>query len=63
MGDSKPEEIYLSVNDIEICCFRWGSPVGRTLLLVHATGFHARCWDQVIAHLPADWNIISVDMR
>ena len=63
MDESKPEEIYLSVNDIEICCFRWGDPVGRALLLVHATGFHARCWDQVIAHLPSDWNIVSVDMR
>ena len=63
MDKSKPEEIYLSVNDIEICCFRWGNPVGRALLLVHATGFHARCWDQVIAHLPSAWNIFSVDMR
>ena len=63
MNDSKPEEIYLSVNDIKICCFRWGDPDGRALLLVHATGFHARCWDQVVAHLPSDWNIVSVDMR
>ena len=61
MDESKPEEIYLS-GDIEHC-FRWGDTVGRTLLLVHATGFHARCWDQVIAHLPSDWNIVSVDMR
>ena len=63
MDDSKPEEIYLSVNGIKICCFRWGDPDGRALLLVHATGFHARCWDQVVAHLPSDWNIVSVDMR
>ena len=33
MDEAKPEEIYLSVNDIEICCFRWGDTVGRTLLL------------------------------
>ena len=63
MINSKPEEIYLSVNDIKICCFRWGNPNGRALLLVHATGFHARCWDQVIANLPSEWNIVSVDMR
>ncbi|MFL2526034.1 MAG: alpha/beta fold hydrolase [Candidatus Azotimanducaceae bacterium] len=63
MDDSKPEEIYLSVNGIKICCFRWGDPDGRALLLVHATGFHARCWDEVVAHLPSDWNIVSVDMR
>ena len=58
-----PEEIYLSINGIDICCFRWGKPAGRSVLLVHATGFHARCWDQVIAELPRDWNIVSVDMR
>ena len=58
-----PEEIYLSINGIDICCFRWGKPAGKSVLLVHATGFHARCWDQVIAELPRDWNIVSVDMR
>ncbi|SLN10803.1 Dihydrolipoyllysine-residue acetyltransferase component of acetoin cleaving system [Falsiruegeria litorea R37] len=26
---------------------------GPTLLFAHATGFHARIWDQVISHLPA----------
>ncbi|MCV6598648.1 MAG: lysophospholipase, partial [Mangrovicoccus sp.] len=25
---------------------------GPTLLLLHAAGFHARCWDQVLARLP-----------
>jgi len=33
-----------------------------TLLLVHATGFHARVWDQMIDHLPP-MHIISVDQR
>ena len=61
--DLIPEEIYLSINDIDICCFRWGRPEGRSVLLVHATGFHARCWDQVIMKLPRHWNIVSVDMR
>ncbi len=31
--------------------------------MVHATGFHARCWDQVVAGLPEDWQIFAVDMR
>jgi len=61
--DLIPEEICLSINDIDICCFRWGKPEGRSVLLVHATGFHARCWDQVIMKLPRHWNIVSVDMR
>ena len=58
-----PEEIHLSVNGIKICCFRWGDPSGRDVMLVHAAGFHARCWDQIAARLPDNWNIVSVDMR
>lgn len=61
--DLVPEEIYLSVNEIDICCFRWGKPGGRQAMMVHATGFHARCWDQVIARLPGDWDVVSIDMR
>jgi lipase len=30
---------------------------------VHATGFHGRCWDAVVAELPADRHIIAVDQR
>ena len=33
-----------------------------SLLLAHATGFHARCWDQVIAHL-GERHVIAVDQR
>ena len=35
---------------------------GRTLLMVHATGFHARVWDQVIHHLPPQ-HVIALDQR
>lgn len=35
---------------------------GPTLLFVHATGFHARIWDQLIQHLP-DVHSICVDLR
>ncbi len=33
-----------------------------TLVLVHATGFHGRCWDQVIQRL-GDRHVIAVDQR
>ncbi len=33
-----------------------------TLILVHATGFHGRCWDQVI-HRLKDRHVIAVDQR
>ncbi len=40
--------------------FEWPG-TGPTVLLVHATGFHARCWDQVVAHL-GDARVIAPDM-
>jgi len=33
-----------------------------TLILVHATGFHGRCWDQMIRHLE-DRHVIAIDQR
>lgn len=42
--------------------FEWGERGEETVLLVHATGFHARCWDQVVKHLPRR-HVISLDMR
>jgi hypothetical protein len=32
-----------------------------TVVLVHATGFHARCWDCVVAALPPHWRCLCVD--
>jgi lipase len=55
----------LVVNGITLSTFEWGA--GRearsgTILLAHATGFHARCWDRVVAHLDAH-HVIAVDQR
>lgn len=33
------------------------------MLFIHATGFHARCWDQTIAHLPHGYHVIAIDLR
>lgn len=48
----------------EICWFEWGQVgQGPSLLLLHATGFHARCWDQVVAALPSGTHVIAPDLR
>ena len=48
----------------EICWFEWGVAVAKpTLLLLHATGFHARCWDATVAALPDDQHVIALDLR
>lgn len=47
-----------------LCWFEWGSAGEHpTLLLLHATGFHARCWDATIKALPNDWHYIALDLR
>lgn len=56
-----PQEHTYQVNGGALTVFEWPG-AGPTLLFVHATGFHARCWDQVIAHLPGR-HCLAVDMR
>lgn len=48
----------------ELCWFEWGERGSApTVLMLHATGFHARVWDQTIVHLPKATHVISVDFR
>ena len=57
-------ENYVSVNGTNLCWFEWGSQYKdeETVLLVHATGFHARCWNQIVNHLGRK-HVIAIDMR
>ncbi|WP_293703289.1 MULTISPECIES: alpha/beta fold hydrolase [unclassified Sphingopyxis] len=57
-----PREHRLATLAGEICWFEWGQPSDRpSLLLLHATGFHARLWDQVVAALPPGTHVIAPD--
>jgi pimeloyl-ACP methyl ester carboxylesterase len=61
----QPTERRIDTGRIELTCFEWGAEHrGRapTLLLVHATGFHARCWDPVVRRL-GEHHVIAVDQR
>ena len=58
-----PKQQTIQFADVDLCVFEWGQPGGQQVLLAHATGFHARCWDQIVAKLPADWHIFALDMR
>jgi lipase len=51
----------LPVNGVVLACFDWAG-ADPAVLFAHATGFHARCWDQVIALLPGR-HCIAVDLR
>jgi len=56
-----PDFRIIPANTQQIASYEW-SGTQPTLLFAHATGFHARCWDQVIAHLP-DHHRIALDSR
>ncbi len=62
-----PIEASVSVNGVSLTYFEWGRGTpGDPLLLVHATGFHARCWDQVVAALArrvGRRHVIAIDQR
>lgn len=60
-----PNTKSVAIGQIEIGYTEWHTELsgkGPTLLFVHATGFHGRIWDQVIAALPA-CHCIALDQR
>ncbi|MDP6268116.1 MAG: alpha/beta hydrolase [Arenicellales bacterium] len=59
---TEPVEKQIKTNGVELTVFEWGDTELDTVLLVHATGFHARCWDQVVSNL-GDYHVVAVDMR
>ncbi len=57
----EPRDTRAAVNGVDLCVFDWPGD-GPPLLFAHATGFHARCWDEVIRRLPGR-RALAVDMR
>lgn len=52
---------FVEANGERLAVWEWPGE-GRPIVFVHATGFHARCWLQVIARLPGRRSI-AIDMR
>src|SRR6476646_8158958 len=61
----EPIERHVRIDDVDLCYFEWGvaNPAHSTVVLAHATGFHARCWDRVVAALPETRHVIALDQR
>lgn len=60
-----PTEHRVRANGIELAWFEWDRELrgrGPTVLLAHATGFHARCWDPVVEHLHG-LHVVALDQR
>lgn len=65
MTTSRPAPLARShaVNDIALVVHEWAAPGSAVpLVFAHATGFHARVWDAVIARLPAH-PAYAIDLR
>ncbi len=56
-----PKEFLLDIGEIELSIIEWAG-TGDPILLLHATGFHSRCWNQVVKRLPGR-HIYAVDLR
>jgi pimeloyl-ACP methyl ester carboxylesterase len=54
-------EFRLDVGDIELAGIEWPGQ-GDPILLLHATGFHSRCWNQVVRQLPGR-HVYAMDLR
>ena len=66
MSRSKqPQGKRVALPDVELAYFEWGDAAsGATVLLIHATGFHARCWDGVVRSLGARaGHVVALDLR
>lgn len=60
---SEPAEHTFQSSSVRLVYFEWGRASDPAIFFIHATGFHARCWDRTIAALPAGYRSIAVDVR
>lgn len=63
MSHQEPREHRLPTSAGDLAWFEWGTPgQGPSVLLLHATGFHARVWDAVVVALPPGTHVIAPDL-
>jgi len=58
-----PIEAMFQASGARIAYTEWGKRGDPVILLIHATGFHARCWDQTVKALGPAYRVIAVDTR
>ena len=59
---TQPQDHHFPSSHGDICYFEWGRPgEGLSVLLLHATGFHARCWDKLVDAFPQGTHVVAVD--
>jgi pimeloyl-ACP methyl ester carboxylesterase len=58
----QPELKTLRSRGTELAVWEWPGE-DPPFLFAHATGFHGRCWDQIIRMLPEDRRCLAIDAR
>ncbi len=58
----KPADGYVETQDVRLHYVDWGGG-GPPLVLVHATGFHARLWDWYAERLRGRFRVVALDQR
>jgi len=57
-----PQAVQIDIQDEPLMVYSWEGTAKPALYFLHATGFHARCWDQIIHRLP-DYPAYALDSR
>lgn len=60
---AEPRLSFFNAAEARIAYFEWGERGAPPVIMIHATGFHGRCWDQTVAHLPAGYHVIAIEQR
>ena len=58
---TSPKEFSVDIGNVELAVVEWPGDSDPVLLL-HATGFHSRCWNEVVRRLPGQ-HVYGVDLR
>ena len=58
------QQRHIAIRGIDMAYVEWGAEnAAATVLLVHATGFHGRCWDATVRALGSDVRVLAPDLR
>lgn len=58
-----PVQHVFQASAARIAYVEWGRRGEPAILLIHATGFHARCWDKTVEAIGPGYNVFAVDLR
>ena len=63
MKPSKPEDRYLTVNELRMHYLDWGNAENTPILLLHGFMAHAHVWDNMASELCSRYHVLALDQR